>query len=404
MKRNLTQQLGMIGPGLVIAATGLGAGDLVTASVAGATLGATLVWAVIVGAAIKFLLNEGLARWQLSTNRTLLQGWLEHLPRWVCAYFLVYLCLWGLLVGAALMAACGLAAHALLPQLSINSWAAIHSLVALALVSRGRYRLFENAMKVLIGLMFVVVISALWRIDLSGLQLIDSLLPPRIPDGKLTMVLAVIGGVGGSVTLLCYAYWIREKGWQGVDYLPLARLDLLLAYSVTAAFAVGIMLLAASAAPETVSGGKMVVALADKLGALLGTEFRWVFLLGFWAAVFSSMLGVWQGVPYLFADFLAHWRNPAAADTAVTTDSSGYRGFLWFLALPPMALLLLGKPVWLVILYSAAGALFMPFLGLTLLYLNNRFIDTGQRNSALSNALIVATIALFAMIALLKWV
>lgn len=404
MKRNWTQNLGMIGPGLVIAATGLGAGDLVTASVAGATLGATLVWAVIVGAAIKFLLNEGLARWQLSTDRTLLQGWLQHLPRWVCAYFLVYLCLWGLLVGAALMAACGLAAHALLPQLSINSWAAIHSLLALALVSRGRYRLFENAMKVLIGLMFVVVISALWRIDLSGLQVVNSLLPPRLPDGKLTMVLAVIGGVGGSVTLLCYAYWIREKGWRGAEYLPLARLDLLIAYSVTAAFVVGIMLLAASAAPETVSGGKMVVALADKLGALLGTEFRWVFLLGFWAAVFSSMLGVWQGVPYLFADFLAHWRAPAAADTTVSTQSPGYRGFLWFLALPPMALLLLGKPVWLVILYSAAGALFMPFLGLTLLYLNNRFIHQDQRNSAMGNALIVATIALFAMIALLKWV
>ena len=404
MKRNWTQNLGMIGPGLVIAATGLGAGDLVTASVAGATLGATLVWAVIVGAAIKFLLNEGLARWQLSTDRTLLQAWLQHLPRWVCGYFLIYLCLWGLLVGAALMAACGLAAHALLPQLSINSWAAIHSLLALALVSRGRYRLFENAMKVLIGLMFVVVISALWRIDLSGLQIADSLLPPRIPDGELTMVLAVIGGVGGSVTLLCYAYWIREKGWRGAEYLPLARLDLLIAYSVTAAFAVGIMLLAASAAPETVSGGKMVVALADKLGALLGAEFRWVFLLGFWAAVFSSMLGVWQGVPYLFADFLAHWRAPAVADNTVSTQSPGYRGFLWFLALPPMALLLLGKPVWLVILYSAAGALFMPFLGLTLLYLNNRFIHQDQRNSAMGNALIVATIALFAMIALLKWV
>lgn len=404
MQGNWTQRLGMIGPGLVIAATGLGAGDLVTASVAGATLGATLIWAVIVGAAIKFVLNEGLARWQLSTGTTLLQGWLQHLPRWVCGYFLVYLCLWALLVGAALMAACGLAAHALVPQLSINAWAAIHSLAALALVSWGHYRLFEKAMKLLIGLMFVVVISALWRIDLSGLNIASTLLPPRIPDGKLTMVLAVIGGVGGSVTVLCYAYWIREKGWQGVAFLPLARLDLLIAYGVTAAFAVGIMLLAASAAPETVSGGKMVLALADKLGELLGTQFRWVFLCGFWAAVFSSMLGVWQGVPYLFADFLAHWRQPDAADTAISDGSPGYRSFLWFLALPPMALLLLGKPVWLVILYSAAGALFMPFLGLTLLYLNNRFIAAAHRNSMISNVAILATVALFAMIALLKWV
>jgi hypothetical protein len=30
-----------------------------------------------------------------------------------------------------------------------------------------------------------------------------------------------------------------------------------------------------------------------------------VFLLGFWGAVFSSVLGVWQSAPYLFADFVA---------------------------------------------------------------------------------------------------
>ena len=29
----------------------------------------------------------------------------------------------------------------------------------------------------------------------------------------------------------------------------------------------------------------------------------WAYSVGFWAAVFASLLGVWQSVPYLYADF-----------------------------------------------------------------------------------------------------
>jgi len=56
--------LAVIGPGLLVAATGVGAGDLATASLTGIRLGTTVLWAVIVGAGMKYLLNEGLARWQ----------------------------------------------------------------------------------------------------------------------------------------------------------------------------------------------------------------------------------------------------------------------------------------------------------------------------------------------------
>ena len=52
-----------LGPGIVIAATGLGAGDLIAASVAGAKYGVAILWAAVLGAILKFTLNEGLARW-----------------------------------------------------------------------------------------------------------------------------------------------------------------------------------------------------------------------------------------------------------------------------------------------------------------------------------------------------
>jgi Mn2+/Fe2+ NRAMP family transporter len=61
----------MMGPGLLLAATGVGAGDLATASFVGGLLGTAVLWAVVFGAFLKFVVTEGLARWQLATGETL---------------------------------------------------------------------------------------------------------------------------------------------------------------------------------------------------------------------------------------------------------------------------------------------------------------------------------------------
>ena len=104
--------LSKTGPGIVVAATGLGAGDIVAASAAGAQFGTVLLWAVVFGGVLKFALTEGIGRWQLATDTTLLEGWIEKLPKFFSAYFLVYLFLWTFMVAAEMMAACGLAAYA----------------------------------------------------------------------------------------------------------------------------------------------------------------------------------------------------------------------------------------------------------------------------------------------------
>lgn len=395
------KSLTLIGPGFVVAATGLGAGDLVAAAVSGASLGASIMWAVVFGAVIKLALNEGLARWQLCTGQSVLRGWAVYLPRWVNAYFFLYLLLWGFLVGAALMAACGLAANALLPQLSVNAWAFIHSLLALILVLFGRYSFFEQAMKVLILLMFTTVMAAVFSLDLSALSFSQSLLVDSGNKAHGRLVLAVIGGVGGSVTLLCYGYWMAEKGWHDRSALPLARIDLGVAYAITALFGVGIMVLAAKAAPASVQGSQILPAMADELGRTLHPLFRNVFLIGVWAAVFSSMLGVWQGVPYLFADVLRNWQQRGGhkdVEAPLESNSPFYRGFLAYLALPPMLLLLMSKPVWLVMLYAVTGAFFMPFLALTLLYLNNRIIAKGQGYGVISNMMMGIALLIFSVL------
>src|SRR4029434_10042391 len=84
----------LIGPGLIVAATGIGAGDIVSATVGGANLGLAILWTVALAAFLKGFLSEGVARWQLATGTTAIEGWALHLPWWVKTYFGIYLVFW----------------------------------------------------------------------------------------------------------------------------------------------------------------------------------------------------------------------------------------------------------------------------------------------------------------------
>jgi Mn2+/Fe2+ NRAMP family transporter len=390
------------GPGIVIAATGLGAGDLIAASVAGAKYGIAIIWAALLGALLKFTLNEGLARWQLATGTTLLEGWVRRLPRFWSVYFFVYLLLWSFIVAGALMAATGLAVHALVPAISVEAGGAVQSILAALLVVFGRYRLLEVMMKFFIALMFAVVVYCAIALQPDWDSVIGALVVPRLPEGSVFFLLGVIGGVGGSVTLLSYGYWIRERGWNGPAQLRQVRTDLLLAYGLTGLFGMAIIIVSAGVAPEVMSGSKMVLAVAGQMGATLGEFAKWCFLIGFWGAVFSSMLGVWQGVPYLFADFVHEWRN-TGDEKVIDTGSVPYRAYLAYLAVPPMILLWAGKPVWVVLIYSVAGAAFMPLLAGLLLYMNGLRSWLGPlRNRWLANLALLAALALFAALFIRK--
>ncbi|MCH8276635.1 MAG: hypothetical protein IIA50_03730 [Bacteroidetes bacterium] len=142
------------------------------------------------------------------------------------------------------------------------------------------------------------------------------------------------------------------------------------------------------------TGNAIALAIADRMGEFVGPVGKWIFLIGFWGAVFSSMLGVWQGVPYIFADCLRVLRRDVAATVKVT--SREYRGYLLFLGLLPAFILFAGRPVWIVLVYSVFGAAFLPILAGSLLALNNRASFVGNlRNGKIINLLLGIALVLF---------
>ena len=211
----------IVGPGLVVAATGVGAGDLVSTMVAGSSYGYTLLWAAVLGCVVKIALAEGTGRWHLATGKTIFAGWAS-LGWWTAVYFGIYAVIFAFVYGAAAPQATALPLAAMFPQVSFNAWAIITGVLGAALVLFNRYEIIEKLMAVLVGVMFVSVVSAA---VLSVPSLPDALagLVPTIPDGGGVYTLGLIGGVGGTITIAAYGYWIQEKGWSDSSWMRVMR-------------------------------------------------------------------------------------------------------------------------------------------------------------------------------------
>jgi Mn2+/Fe2+ NRAMP family transporter len=393
----------LVGPGIVVAATGVGAGDLVATLVAGAGFGYALLWAAVIGCIVKIALAEATGRYHLATGSTILEGW-RSLGRWTSWYFGIYIILWGFVYGGTAMSATALPLSALFPDvLPFWAWGALSGVLGAAFVLLNRYAIFEAAMKLFIGIMFIVVVG-LAILVVPDVGAAAGGLVPRLPDGSVIYTLGLIGGVGGTITLAAYGYWVNAKGWNSPVWMGMMRFDNRIAYIVTGIFVVAMLIVGAellhAAQISLASGDRGLLDLEAVLAERFGPRIATLFLIGFVATTFSSILGVWQGVSLLFADFVRNLRGThAAGDRTDLETSPAFRLYVLWLTFPPMILLTLGQPFALIIAYGAFGAFFMPFLALTLIWLlNGSAVPREWRSGWLSNVLLLLASILFVVL------
>ncbi|WP_026180881.1 Nramp family divalent metal transporter [Demetria terragena] len=395
----------LVGPGLVVAATGVGAADLVATLIAGQKYGYALLWTVVIGCLMKVVLVEGAGRYSLATGKTIYEGW-STLGVWTHIYFVPYIVIWGFVYGGAALAGTGLPLNALFPFIDVKVGGILCGLIGLALVWVGKYGLFEKICAALGGLMFVTMVAAAIR-TVPNLPELAKGLAPTIPDGGMVNVLSVAGGVGGTITLAAYGYWIREKGWVNEKSMRVMRLDNRVAYIVTGLFVAATLIVGA----ELLYSGGVAVKTSDEglldLGNILedryGVWFGKLFLIGFFSAAMSSLLGVWNGVSLMFADLVGHLTKLPSDDPDRLGGGKWYKAYILWLTFPPILLIMFGEPVWLILAYGVLGAVFMPFLAVTLLWiLNTDRVPRQWRNKWWSNTAMVACAVLFLWLAVIQ--
>ncbi len=174
-----------------------------------------------------------------------------------------------------------MAAQALAGSGSLFFWGALHSMTGVVLVRLGGFSLFEKLMSFCIGVMFFTVMLSVFKVGVAFDALFwKGLLLPSIPAGGLKWTLGVMGGVGGTVTLLSYGYWIRELPRRGEEGLKACRTDLAVGYVMTSLFGVA-MLMIGSRLPLDGKGSGVAISIAQLLGESISPFVGSLFLWGF---------------------------------------------------------------------------------------------------------------------------
>ena len=309
-------------------------------------------------------------------------------------------------MGGALINAAGVAGKELLLLMGFEVTKAqagiAHSLLALALLALGRQVLFNRVMSLFAIILFVTVMSCVLFVPINLMDILSGLFIPQLPDqpGALSWTLALMGGVGGTLTIICYGYWLAGSQRAGVQGLKTSRWDIGISYGLTCLFGIA-MVIIGSVAVQQGKGLSLLLSISQYFTAQIHPAMGGLFLVGAWAAIFSSLLGVWQAVPLIYADAVHSFKSMNIPLNQLPKSFS-YKLWLGLLAIVPMLSLEIPfKEIQK--LYSIVGAFFMPILALTLLWLNNRQVSSKFKNNAVTNLALIGVFIFFVATTLYKY-
>lgn len=103
----------------------------------------------------------------------------------------------------------------------------------------------------------------------------------------------------------------------------------------------------------------------------------------------------------MFADFAGNMLERSEDHPDRQAGGKFYKIYILWLTFPPMIMLFLGQPVYLILAYGVLGALFMPFMSVTLLWiLNTDRVPREWRNGLFTNIMLLLCTLAFGALAL----
>ncbi|MBC2677120.1 Nramp family divalent metal transporter [Pseudomonas baltica] len=393
----------IIGPGIIAVLSWLGAGDLITSSVAGANYGYAMMWVLAVSLLLRFLIVNIIARFQLCNNQgmTILQGYAQLHP-FFAWFMLGYALIMGHLTNAYMIKGAG---EALATLLHINQPLLASFAVVLGvwlLVGRNVYSLIEGVMKGLLALMTLafMALAIMSKPDVGGIlagTIGFSIPPDEGVHGALLVAVSVIGAVAGSIANFVHPYVMRQKGWVGPEHKRIQRNDLLFAVFVGIIINLAIWVVGA----EILRPNGIEVKTLDDLGSALqmffGTGGWLIFFVGVFATLFASIAGKTTAFPMLITDAFQHIRPERREKYGKEFHHDPmHKWFMLFILVTPLVWSLPGMPdfVTLTIGVNALNIIGLPVISLGLLIMSNQKKLLGKyRNNWFENiALGFATI------------
>ena len=216
----------ILGPGVVLAAAGIGSGEFILWPYIAQQTGLALLWAALFGAILMFFIATECVRYTLATGETIITGFTRLWKPWSIGFVLLALVpnIWpGYATGAATTMSFMLGGGNILLMTILAMGAIVLSLILAPVV----YRVMEPAMVAMMGFMALFVVFAAgavfviqpgaWANIFTGIDEMGAT-SQRIPFAVLAGAVA-FAGAGGTAVLMASNY-IREKNLGMGAYIP----------------------------------------------------------------------------------------------------------------------------------------------------------------------------------------
>ena len=280
-----------IGPGALIAAAFIGPGTVTLCTIAGASFGYSLIWAIILSIFSTIVLQEMSLRIGLITKMNLAEVIRINIKsKFINRLFLV-LIICSILIGNAAYEAgnitgASLGISAILNSESINYIPIFIGLIAFIILYQGNYKILERFLVLLVLIMsisfFITAIMTKPNIE----SLLNGILSPELNSNNIMVVLGLVGTTVVPYNLFLHSSLVSEK-WGSSNKLKVARFESFFSILIGGLISLSIIITAASVNNKDVNG---VIDLAKGLEPLYG-KFAIYFLgIGLFASGITSSI------------------------------------------------------------------------------------------------------------------
>ncbi len=427
-----TGALKRIGPGMILAASIVGSGELIATTNLGAQIGYVGLWIILLSCFIKPVIQAELGRFTIASGETGLAG-LNRVPgprfklNWIVIAWAIMTLLTLLQIGA-MFGGVAQVMNLLVPAISVPIWVLLLLVLTLFLLLGGGYERIEGiavikvAVFTLLTLLSAVLLTQMpqyfsWAAAAEGLKF-------KMPAEGLSPAVAVFGIVGvGASELFMYPYWCVEKGYArfagrydgSYDWVARARgwvkvmhVDILVSMLIYTVATIAFFLLGAGVlhGMGLVPGNKeteMISVLSNIYTQTFGGWAKWLFYAGAIVTLYGTIFAATAANSRVFADMMR--LTGVFREDDYATRVKFRNGYVIGSLIVPVCLFFYFKaPVKMVLAGGIAQSLMLPIICIGTLVLHHRYIPKELRASKLVTiALWITTIIISCLMAYWVW-
>jgi Mn2+/Fe2+ NRAMP family transporter len=318
------------GPGMVLAASIVGSGELILTTTLGAKVGYTMMWLIILSCLIKAVIQSFLGRYTIAMAETGLDavnripgprfrvGWVVW--AWAAMVFMTLFQITGMFIGVSQTM------NGIFNGVPVTAWVFVFLVLTLVLLLGGAYHRIERLAMVKVGLFtLITLMSAALLLSSPDFHASDlgQGFTFQIPNDGLAVAVAVFGITGvGATELYIYTYWCVEKGYarytgpredteawrrRAHGWVRVMNFDVVGSMIIYTIATVAFYLLGAGILNKmglVPAGKEMIATLTNIYTATFGDWAKWLFYLGAIIILYGTIVAATAGHSRMFADFM----------------------------------------------------------------------------------------------------